>query len=502
MKKFLALVAVFALVAFATPVFAAANPFMDVPMNHWAYDAIGQLAARGVLSGYPNGAYKGNQPMTRYEVASAVARALAVVDMTKASKQDVEMLKKLVVEFKDELDALGVKVDQLDSRVAVLEQRLGGWSIGGQLRYDVYFTGEDGAASPYSSGSVMSGYDSNHSFTFNRARLWFTRVVNDDVSIYARIRNTGNSTAGTNTLQWQYFWADIKLGWDFAMRIGKFGIDWESDAKIYHGSENDGIVLADTTINGMRFTRSFGLGDFTAFVGQDDGSFSRVWTYDATLPPPHGEWKETTKSDTLTYGARLNFNFNEQFRLAGSYFKMDAENPNSNTPDAQWYWVDAHFNFTPNIALKGMYAWQDADFGLGSDTSHAFKAILDVKQAALNFTSLWVEYASFEQGFVAKNAYNQGLYNWGETGGWYGDDTKVFFVRADQRWNDKWSTFLRYVNKNSDIDARDLTNYSVGFAYRYNPAVTFELMYDKVDYDDLSPLNDDHAVRFRTIVNF
>ena len=45
---------------------------------------------------------------------SALARALAVVDMTKASKQDVEMLKKLVVEFKDELDALGMKVDGLD----------------------------------------------------------------------------------------------------------------------------------------------------------------------------------------------------------------------------------------------------------------------------------------------------------------------------------------------------------------------------------------------------
>ncbi|MDI9388278.1 MAG: S-layer homology domain-containing protein, partial [Synergistota bacterium] len=93
MKKILALVAVVALVAFAAPAFANVNPFMDVPMNHWAYDAIGQLAARGVLSGYPDGTYKGNQPMTRYEAASAIARALAVVDMTKASKQDVEMLK-------------------------------------------------------------------------------------------------------------------------------------------------------------------------------------------------------------------------------------------------------------------------------------------------------------------------------------------------------------------------------------------------------------------------
>ena len=89
MKKFVTAVAVVALVAFAAPVFAATNPFMDVPMNHWAYDAIGQLAAHGILSGYPDGLYKGNQQTTRYEMASALARALAVVDMTKASKQDV-----------------------------------------------------------------------------------------------------------------------------------------------------------------------------------------------------------------------------------------------------------------------------------------------------------------------------------------------------------------------------------------------------------------------------
>ena len=137
MKKIVVLVAVAVLVAFAAPAFAVTNPFMDVPMNHWAYDAIGQLAARGVLSGYPDGTYKGKQPTTRYEMASALARALAVVDMTKASKQDVEMLKKLVVEFKDELDALGVKTDQLDKRVAVIEDRMGGWKISGEIRLDM-----------------------------------------------------------------------------------------------------------------------------------------------------------------------------------------------------------------------------------------------------------------------------------------------------------------------------------------------------------------------------
>ena len=96
MKKILTVLAVAALVAFAAPAFAA-NPFMDVPAGHWAYDAVAQLAASGVVSGYPDGAFKGGQPATRYEVASVVARALAKVDLEKASKQDLEMLKKLVM---------------------------------------------------------------------------------------------------------------------------------------------------------------------------------------------------------------------------------------------------------------------------------------------------------------------------------------------------------------------------------------------------------------------
>ncbi|MDY5388755.1 MAG: S-layer homology domain-containing protein, partial [Cloacibacillus porcorum] len=45
-------------------------------------------------------AFKGAQPATRYEMASVVARALVAVDAEKASKQDLELLKKLVMEFK------------------------------------------------------------------------------------------------------------------------------------------------------------------------------------------------------------------------------------------------------------------------------------------------------------------------------------------------------------------------------------------------------------------
>lgn len=51
-----------------------AGVFADVPFDHWAYPAVEQLAQAGVLEGYPDGTYKGPQPMTRYEFAVATAR--------------------------------------------------------------------------------------------------------------------------------------------------------------------------------------------------------------------------------------------------------------------------------------------------------------------------------------------------------------------------------------------------------------------------------------------
>jgi hypothetical protein len=80
---------------------ASTNPFVDVESEHWAYDAVKQLNSRGIVSGYEDGMFKGNKAATRYEMASVVARMLAFVDANKATKEDVELLKKLAVEFNE-----------------------------------------------------------------------------------------------------------------------------------------------------------------------------------------------------------------------------------------------------------------------------------------------------------------------------------------------------------------------------------------------------------------
>jgi hypothetical protein len=100
--------------AFALPVLA--NPFVDVPLNHWAYDSVQSLAAKGVIVGYPDGTFGGAKSLTRYEFAEAVAKALAHVEgMDFAAADDVAILEKLAIEFADELASLGVTVADLEA---------------------------------------------------------------------------------------------------------------------------------------------------------------------------------------------------------------------------------------------------------------------------------------------------------------------------------------------------------------------------------------------------
>lgn len=71
--------------------------FPDVPKGHWAYDFVKDLSDKGYLVGYPDGTFKGDKSMTRYEFATAVYRALQ-----NGALMDANMVK-AIKEFKPEL---------------------------------------------------------------------------------------------------------------------------------------------------------------------------------------------------------------------------------------------------------------------------------------------------------------------------------------------------------------------------------------------------------------
>ncbi len=105
----------------------AAPLFPDVPDNHWASDAVAALAAKGLVEGYPDGTFKGDRASSRYEVAMILARMLAKMEQahaTFATKAELEELRKLVNAYRDELEAFGVRVTNLEESVGRIDLRV------------------------------------------------------------------------------------------------------------------------------------------------------------------------------------------------------------------------------------------------------------------------------------------------------------------------------------------------------------------------------------------
>ena len=93
----------------------AANPFVDVPTDSWAYQSVVELADAGIIQGVDGQYFQGHRNITRYEAAEMVAKAMAHMD--KASVEQRALINKLADEYADELNSLGVRVTNLENRV-------------------------------------------------------------------------------------------------------------------------------------------------------------------------------------------------------------------------------------------------------------------------------------------------------------------------------------------------------------------------------------------------
>ena len=118
---------------------SAANPFADVAEDSWAYQAVAQLSDQGVIDGYPDGTFRGDKNVSRYELAQIIARLMAKEDALNQEQQAT--VAKLAQEYNQDLANLGV-------RVAELEKKTGNTELITELRvqsvdrYDNIFEGK------------------------------------------------------------------------------------------------------------------------------------------------------------------------------------------------------------------------------------------------------------------------------------------------------------------------------------------------------------------------
>lgn len=160
--------AIAACFACAAVTVSAANPFTDVSADDWAYQAVASLSDEGVIDGYPDGTFRGDKHVTRYEIAQIVARLMAKEDTLNASQK--ETLAKLSSQYANELKDLGV-------RIAELEKKRGATDLITELRVQ--------SIDRYD--NVFKGNVQKHNEISTRVRLNTITPVNDCVHLYGQI---------------------------------------------------------------------------------------------------------------------------------------------------------------------------------------------------------------------------------------------------------------------------------------------------------------------------
>ena len=406
-KQFAAIFAATAVLGVTTAF--AANPFSDVTPDSWAYQAVSQLANAGIVNGYPDGTFKGQNNITRYEMAQMVAKAMANQDRANAEQQ--AMINRLADEFSNELNNLGV-------RVARLEDRVGNVKVTGdaRLRYQ-------------DAEHAKSKFDA-------RARVQFNAKVNDRTDAVVRLSSgsfeLGNSQNGGNanaTIDRAY--VNHKFGERVSLKAGRFGqtiggglaFDGTFDGAQFNAG-NDKVNLqaaygymvsgnkaladgANTTtlskdanvtntiinLNGKvgkhtmvggfydRVNQSSGYKNIYGFNA--DANFDKVWVGGEWLKDSHVD-KSQAWTAGLGYGD-YNIAKKGSWDVKGQYFNAKANAPivdttynHIYTTDAKGWMASVNYALQNNVGLSAYYGfdWKDQ---AGNDLNDFYRADLNYK---------------------------------------------------------------------------------------------------------------------------
>jgi Carbohydrate-selective porin, OprB family/S-layer homology domain len=178
----------------------------DVRPTDWAFQALQSLVERyGCIAGYPDGTYRGNRAMTRYEFAAGLNACLDKINelisgsgRTLATKEDLAALQRLQEEFAAELGTLRGRVDALEARTAELEANQ--FSTTTKLNGEVIF-----ALTGIAGGDDAEGNDADNTTAFgSRVRLNFDTSFTGRDLLRTRLQvlNLGSfSTNNTKTAE-------------------------------------------------------------------------------------------------------------------------------------------------------------------------------------------------------------------------------------------------------------------------------------------------------------
>ena len=403
----------------------AANPFVDVPTDSWAYKSVVELADAGIIQGVDGTYFQGDRNITRYEAAEMTAKAMAHMD--KASVEQRALINKLADEYADELNSLGVRVSNLENKV-------GNVKLTGDMRLRYRY--ENGVKENDTSWDyrirlranaqvndrtkVTYGVSTNnHNFGTNGGAN--TSDENDDSDTYTDLANVDYNFGGNNwdlmVGRYTYVLGD-KVGYQFGdtfdgaqlqykndkfKAIAGYGKFKVGDADQWDGSyvTKDGFVTKKNTkaVDSLLGVKT-GYGELEGFFGGGRLAGSSVGVY-------YNDFfgKDAFKADDL-WGAFASFNFGSKWNLTANYEKISKDQSKTSVDDPEmWYgklqygtasfaapkswdaWVE-YLDAEQGANLKGstnLWRWDNLDniktWGVGVDYTFAKNAMFSVMQS-------------------------------------------------------------------------------------------------------------------------
>lgn len=375
----------------------AANPFVDVPSDSWAYKSVVELADAGIIQGVDGQYFQGNRNITRYEAAEMVAKAMAHMD--KASVEQRALINKLADEYADELNNLGV-------RVSALENRVGNVKLTGDARIR-YIHQSEGDKFKDSEGKeqVVNGATKNDDSWSYRVRIRANAQVNDRTKVVYGVSTNNvsfadNSTADNsdkNNIFTDRAYVDYNFGgnnWDLKVGRDEYDMGGGRAYGFLYGDNFDGAQLK---YSNDKFAATAGYGKFKEGVmGGDNGV---VGSHEATktgygeLEGFFGGGRAAGSAIGVYYNdfsGNKSFNFDDAWGAYGSlnlgkwnalanYEKYNSENSKADDPEV---WVGKITYNKANFATpKSWDAWVEY---LNADNGFA-----DGKGNFIGFTYGW-----------------------------------------------------------------------------------------------------------------
>lgn len=332
------------------------NQLRDVSPTDWAYEALRSLVDRyGCISGFPNQTYRGNQPLSRYEFAAGLNSCLNQIERLIASQgsvgqEDIESINRLSQEFEAELSTLGSRVDELESRTAVLEDsqfstttKLAGEAIFGVASVVAGSNAElaDGDDDEIDQVPVF-GYRTRLELesSFTGEDLLFTRLSTGNFPEFSETTGTFQGEIGfaqpdDSDLALEVLFYDRPIGENTNIQIGAIG--WAADD------------IADTVS-----------------VLDGDGGSGSVSAF-GTRSPIYFQPFET--------GAGVAHRIGDKLEISAGYFAGEASDPTDGSGlFSGSYSALGQLTITPieklKVALTYVNGFNQSDTGVGSDLSN------------------------------------------------------------------------------------------------------------------------------------